>query len=103
MEIEIELGGIELEIKGLRGFATMIAISLVAAALVRELMRAPADRTWHGRVLGFVPYDFRPPKVDRILNELWNPQSESLLAPHAFGVGWGINLGAVAKRLGLVA
>jgi hypothetical protein len=103
MELEFELDGIEVEVKGLRGIATLVGVGLVIAALAQELKRAPADRTWHGTVLGFVPYDFRPPTPERIRHEFWDPESENILSPHAFGVGWGINLGAVAKKLDLVA
>jgi hypothetical protein len=103
MELEFELGGVEIEVKGLRGVATLLGIGLVAAALLQELKRSPADRAWHGHVLGVVPYDFRPPTPERVRNEFWNTESRDILTPHAFGVGWGINLGAVAKRLDLVA
>jgi len=102
MELEFELGGIEVEIKGLRGIATLVGIGLVAAAISQEMMRAPAERSWHGTLLGFVPYDFRPPKAERVRDEFWNPESQAILSPHAFGVGWGVNLGAIAKKLDLV-
>jgi hypothetical protein len=102
MELEFELGGVELEVKGLRGIATLVGIGLVIAAVIQELKQAPTDRTWHGKVLGFIPYDFRPPTVERVRNEFWNPRSEDILRPHAFGLGWGLNLGAVAKKVDLV-
>jgi hypothetical protein len=103
MELEFELGGVEIEIKGLRGIATLVGIGLVAAAVLQELQRPAGERSWHGNVLGFVPYDFRPPTLEGIKNEIWNPQSPDILTPHAFGVGWGINFGAVARQLDLVA
>ena len=37
MEMEIEFGGIEIEVKGVRGFVTLAAIGLVTAALMQEL------------------------------------------------------------------
>jgi hypothetical protein len=87
----------------LRRLSRWIGLGLLAAAVVKELRRPARERTWHGRVLGFVPYDFRPPTFDRVRRELWNPRDPALLTPHAFGVGWGVNFGAVAKKLDLVA
>jgi Family of unknown function (DUF5808) len=103
MELELKLGGIEVEVKGLRGIVTLVGIGLVVAALLQELKQPPTDRSWCGSVLGCVPYDFRPPTLERVRQEFWNPESPDILSPHAFGVGWGINFGAVAKKLDLVA
>ncbi|MGH2371009.1 MAG: DUF5808 domain-containing protein, partial [Chloroflexota bacterium] len=58
---------------------------------VRELRKPPAERTWQGYVLGFVPYDFRPPTPARLKEAFWNPRDERLFTPRPFGVGWGIN------------
>lgn len=33
---------------------------------------------------------------------LFNPADERIIVPHAFGMGWAINLGAVAVRLGAI-
>lgn len=63
----------------------------VVAALADQLRRPAAERTWHGRVAG-VPYDFRRPTLARLRATFWNPDNPSLLAPHAFGVGWSVNL-----------
>lgn len=63
----------------------------VVAALADQLRRPAGERTWHGRVAG-IPYDFRPPTVARLRDTFWNPDNPSLLAPHAFGVGWSVNL-----------
>jgi hypothetical protein len=46
--------------------AAVAAVALVAAAVVKELRKPPAERTWHGRVAGVVPYDFRRPTVARL-------------------------------------
>jgi len=102
MDLEIELGGVEIEIKGLRGLITVLALTAAAAALARELALPPERRTWHGLALGFVPYDFRPPCINRLRSTLWDPANEHVLVPHAIGVGWTVNLGAVAKKLGLL-
>lgn len=70
-------------------------VALVGAAVVTELRKPPADRTWQGTVAGVVPYDLRPPTVDRIRATLWDPDNPSLLVPQAFGVGWTLNLARV--------
>jgi uncharacterized protein DUF5808 len=67
------------------------AALLGGAAVVQELRRPAADRTWHGTIIG-VPYDFRPPTLSRFKERIWNPGDKRLFTPHAFGVGWTINL-----------
>ena len=79
--------------------AIMIAVTILA--LLDQLGRAPADRNWHGRIVG-VPYDFRQPTLDRIRDRLWNANDERILTPHVWGVGWTINLYQVRRRLQLL-
>lgn len=82
--------------------ARWLALLLVIGSLVVWELRKPADqRTWHGEIAGVVPYDIRPPTLDRIRNSWWNPESERLLTPQVFGLGWSINVGRVARRIGL--
>jgi len=54
-----------------------------------------------GSVLG-LPYDLRPPTPERIASRWWDPLNPRILVPRVFGVGWDVNFGAVAVRLGLV-
>ncbi len=54
-----------------------------------------------GRVLG-LPYDFRGASVDRIESRLWNPADPRIFTPRLFGVGWTINFGAIAVKLGML-
>lgn len=42
--------------------------------------------------VGVVPYDFRPPTLQRIRDAYWNPRSDRLFSDRVFGVGWAINL-----------
>ncbi|MBF9066849.1 DUF5808 domain-containing protein [Streptacidiphilus fuscans] len=72
--------------------------ALVGAALAKELGQPAEDRTWHGRIAG-LPYDFRPPTLARVRAEFWAPDNPSLLTPHAFGIGYGLNLGRLARDL----
>ena len=38
----------------------------------------------------------------RVADSMWNPQDPRLFQPRAVGLGWDLNLGAVAVRLGLI-
>src|ERR1700682_266721 len=75
-----------------RRLARLTAFGLVVAALATELIKPEAERTWEGRVLGVVPYYFRPPTWQRIRDAYWNPSSERLFSDRVFGVGWAVNL-----------
>lgn len=77
---------------------TIAAVGLTVAAVVQELRKQRDDRTWTGTVAGFVPYDFRwPISGERVTAEWWDPDNEAIFTPHAFGVGWGVNLARVAQ------
>jgi hypothetical protein len=76
----------------MRRLVRLTAVGLVVAAVATELAKPEAERTWHGRVVGLVPYDFRPPTWERIRNAYWNPGSDRLFSDRVFGVGWAINL-----------
>src|SRR5258708_32798981 len=76
----------------LRRVAKVVAIGLLVAAVVQEAAKPRAERTWHGRVLGVVPYDFSPPTWDRIRRAYWNPEDGRLFTDRVLGVGWAINL-----------
>jgi hypothetical protein len=65
---------------------------MVVAAVATELSKPEPERTWEGRVFGFVPYDFRPPTWKRIREAYWNPNSDRLFSDRVFGVGWAVNL-----------
>jgi hypothetical protein len=72
--------------------ALMWAVVAVAvAAVLDQLKRPAAERTWHGDVFG-IPYDFRFPTAGRIRRAWWNPADPRLFVPRAFGVGWDVNL-----------
>ena len=75
----------------------VIAVVSVGAAVVDQLRRPASQRTWTGRLGGVVPYDLRLPTLARVRQEYWAPQDPALLRPHAFGVGWGVNLGRLAR------
>jgi hypothetical protein len=84
-----------------KGRGKWIGLLLIAIAIGNELRKAPEDRTWHDRLFGILPYDFRRPTWARVKKTLWNPQSERIFVPHAFGVGWTVNLGGLMRRAGV--
>lgn len=67
-------------------------------AVVQELQKPKDQRTWHGLVGGFVPYDFRKPTMDRFVETYWNPEGP-IISPKFLGVGWALNAGAVKARI----
>ena len=62
----------------------LVMLALVVAAVTKELQKDKEDRTWHGTVAGFVPYEFRVPTVERFRERVWDPEGEHLLSPHVF-------------------
>ncbi|CAN5591404.1 hypothetical protein BH24ACT26_BH24ACT26_15470 [soil metagenome] len=80
-----------------RSLARVVGWGLVAAAVSQELRKPAGERTWHGRVAAFVPYDFRVPTIERIRSSWWNPNDERIFTDQVFGVGWAVNLGRIAR------
>jgi len=72
-------------------------------AIYQELKKPPAERTWHGKVAGVVPYDFRLPDLQRIRNAYWNPDSDVLFTEQVVGVGWSVNLPVAMRKLSATA
>jgi hypothetical protein len=72
------------------------------AAALREALEADSSSPLpQGRVLG-MPYEFRPPTGESIMARLWNPSDPRVWMPRTFGVGWTINFGALAVKLGII-
>lgn len=76
-------------------------IGAVLGAIYTELRKPPAQRTWNGRLLGAIPYDFRMPTVERIKAAYWNPRSPKMITDRPLGVGWAVNIPTVLRRLGV--
>jgi hypothetical protein len=70
----------------------------VAAAIYQELRKPPTARTWHGKVAGIVPYDFRIPTLERLLDAYWSPDSDVVFSEHVWGVGWAINIPVFTRK-----
>ncbi len=77
------------------------AITVTLAAVCQELEKPREERKWHGKV-GFIPYDFRLPTVERVKESYWNPYEKRVFSPPVFGIGWAINLYALLDNLRLI-
>ncbi len=71
----------------------------VIAAIYQELKKPPAERTWHGRVAGAIPYDFRIPTPERIRSAYWDPSSDTVFTDKVVGVGWAVNIPVLMRKL----
>ena len=49
-----------------------------------------------------VPIDLSPPTAERVAHTWWNPRDERIFVPRVFGLGWALNMGAVAVKLGII-
>lgn len=76
----------------------LITAIVAVIAIVKELRTPASERTWHGRVGGLVPYDFRIPTLQRVRDTFWNPDGP-IVSPQVFGVGWTVNLGALKSLI----
>jgi hypothetical protein len=79
---------------------TVITITL--AAICQEMEKPKEERRWHGKVAGFIPYDFRVPTLERLKEAYWNPYEKRILTPEVFGIGWAINFYSLLDNLGLI-
>ena len=80
-------------------FGRVIFLALLAAAVITELRKPEGERTWHGKLAGFVPYELRPPTIDRVRETYWAPADEHVLKPPVWGVGWALNVGRVVELI----
>lgn len=71
----------------------LVLVVVGAIAIIQELRKPAAERTWTGKV-GVFPYDFRKPSADRFREAYWNPGGP-ILSSRPLGVGWTVNFGAV--------
>jgi hypothetical protein len=88
--------------KRLRRLARLAGIAGLAWAIFTELSKDPKDREWHGELGGVVPYDFRVPTPAKLQRTYWDTGSDKIVKSKAFGVGWTVNLAAIARLLGFI-
>jgi hypothetical protein len=79
----------------------MAVLGAIVGAIWTELRKPPEQRTWHGRLLGVVPYDFRVPTIEGLRQAYWNPRSPRIFTDRPLGVGWAVNIPTLLRRLGL--
>jgi len=91
-----------MNIKDINRLLQVTAITLALTAVCQELEKPKEERFWHGKVVGFVPYDFRFPTLERFRETYWNPYDSRILVPEAFGIGWAINFYSLLERLRLI-
>ena len=82
----------------LRLVRTLAWMALVGA-IYQELRKPPEARTWHGKVAGTIPYDFRVPTIERLREAYWDPSSERIFSEKVLGVGWAVNIPTAARRI----
>lgn len=71
------------------------------AAYAAMLTDDPDPSEPQASVLG-VPLDMRGPVDSTVRSRLWDPTNPNILVPHVAGLGWSVNFGALAVRLGLL-
>jgi hypothetical protein len=89
------------ELDALMWLIRTAVIGAFLGAVYTELRKPPAERTWNGKLLGAIPYDFRLPSIERLRQAYWNPKSPKLFTDRPFGVGWSVNIPTVMRRLGV--
>lgn len=78
------------------------AITVTLAAMCQEMEKPEEERQWHGKV-GFIPYDFRLPTLERFLNACWNPHNHRIFTDRVFGIGWTINFHALLENMRIMS
>ena len=89
------------ELDALKWLIRTLTLAAVAGAVYVELRKSPEERTWNGKLLGVVPYDFRMPTLDRIKSAYWNPRSPKVITDRPLGVGWAVNIPTLLRRMGV--
>jgi len=78
------------------------AITLTLVAVCQELEKPREERRWHGKVIGFIPYDFRLPTIERFKESYWNSYDSRVFTPRVFGIGWAVNFYALLEYLRVI-
>lgn len=77
-------------------FWKKVVLMVTVIAVIKELQTPKSRRDWHGKLAGFIPYDFRIPSFQRVKDTYWNPKGP-IIADRVWGVGWTVNLGRIKK------
>ncbi len=101
-DISDTAGTVGEELSALGWLIRTAVLAAVAAAIYTELRKPPAQRTWHGKLGGMVPYDFRMPTLQRLRDTYWDTRSSRIFTAQPIGVGWSVNVAAILKRMGVL-
>ena len=84
--------------------ATRADVEALAATVgeVADVAGDDEDGEPSHRRFGGVPIDLTPPTAERVAHTWWNPRDERIFVPRVFGLGWALNVGAVAVKLGVI-
>lgn len=77
----------------------LATVGLFGGVVYQELQKPKDERHWHGRLAGVIPYDLRPPTIQRLKSAMWSPDSSKIFMPRAFGIGWDVNFGRLFRLL----
>ena len=77
----------------------LFTVAVIAAVVYEEVRKGPGVERWHGRALGFIPYDLRLPSLRAIREAYWNPEDRRIFTGRVAGIGWGINFAALSDRI----
>ena len=94
-------GTVRSELDSLAWLLRLSVMAAVAGALYVELRKPPEQRTWNGKLLGVIPYDFRLPSLESVRQAYWNPRSPKIFTARPLGVGWAVNIPTLLRRLGV--
>ena len=100
-DISHRAGTVRSELGALAWLIRTALFAAVAGAIYSELRKPPEQRTWNGKLLGVVPYDFRLPSLERLRQAYWNLASPKVLTDRPLGVGWAVNIPTLLRRLGV--
>ncbi len=78
-----------------------VVITVAVAAVCQELEKPREERHWHGK-LGFIPYDFRLPTIERFKRSYWNQESDTIFTSEPWGIGWAVNFHALLEKMRII-
>jgi hypothetical protein len=76
-------------------------VTVTLAAVFQELEKPSEERHWYGK-LGFVPYDFRLPTIERFKEVCWNPDKDRIFSRTFLGIGWTINFYTLLEKMRII-
>lgn len=77
-------------------------VTLTLTVISQELSKPRRERRWHGKVIGFIPYDFRFPTWEKFKESYWNAYERHIFTLPVFGIGWTINFYVLLENLGFI-